>query len=446
MTTKNLETIHVAYAFDDNYAEMSVVSMVSLLANTECNIYIHVLENRLSEENKAVLESLTNRHHNLRLSIYHLEPDLSFMITDNYLSPETYFRLCIPETIPNIARIIWIDSDTIMRRDIAELWDTDLKGNIVGMCIDAGNNLTEFHHRKEVLEINDDNFYYNAGVMLIDVGKFKNFDVLGKIEITESRLYKRVQDKKLTWYADQDIINYLLQGKICALAPKFNFQDAFYPIYRSPMVDNIDNHSLTDWVEAFQNPVISHFVGVQKPSKITRYRMGALGWKVYYEYKALSPFADVEKDNSGIANYDRREEKEKEGLLDRVSFIENHFYEIFLQTADFVAKTIGNRKLAIWGAGVHTRCQMVVLASKGIAADLVVDGTTDKQNTKVFDYVVQNPAMLNGKSGEYFVLLTMEQMKPANTVFGILKEYGYVETRDCLHTYKSTWEFMNERL
>jgi hypothetical protein len=88
---------------------------------------------------------------------------------------------------------------------------------------------------------------------------------------------------------------------------------------------------------------------------------------------------------------------------------------------------------------------MAVFAANDVYADVIVDGMPEKQGAKVFHHTVQVPEILNGKSKEYFVLLTMEQFRPASVVSKILESYGY-DKSTYKHVYAPIWEVLNEEL
>jgi len=68
----------------------------------------------------------------------------------------------------------------------------------------------------------------------------------------------------------------------------------------------------------------------------------------------------------------------------------------------------------------------------------------EKQESTIFDYRVQNPEILNGKSDAYFVVLTMMNQKPAQQVAEILKMYGYKQDQ-YHHIFMPLWEQINEK-
>lgn len=52
------------------------------------------------------------------------------------MSVETYYRLIIPEIMPNYHKILYLDCDMVADHDVAELYDFDLKGAVIGAAKD----------------------------------------------------------------------------------------------------------------------------------------------------------------------------------------------------------------------------------------------------------------------------------------------------------------------
>jgi lipopolysaccharide biosynthesis glycosyltransferase len=286
--------------------------------------------------------------------------------------------------------------------------------------------------------------YFNSGVMLIDLKKYSHMGFPGKAVGRIAELYKIYKENRIAWSADQEILNLLLCDEILPLPPKYNLQ-SFYTLYTESLYSENANYSLRDWKTALETPVIIHFISNLKLSKITRQYMPGIFWECYYKYKALTPFADEENDARRITAYSKREKATERGLLDSQTYILNKWRPLFTELALNLPNFTKGKKLVLWGAGAHIKILMVVLATKNIYPDMIVDGLPRNQGKNAFHYKVQNPALLAGRQNEYFALLTMEQKKPATAVANILREYGFDEDGYC-HAYRRAWEVLSEEL
>ena len=125
-------------------------------------------------------------------------------------------RLALPELFPGYDRVLWLDIDTIVRKDISELFRIDL-----GQCYMAA--------AEEPMRSKRPFMYFNSGVMLMDLRKLRG-------EMMH-RLISRVNSVPMD-FPDQDAINILCQGYIKPMDPYYN--------------SNV-------WIVEVDDPAIMHF-------------------------------------------------------------------------------------------------------------------------------------------------------------------------------------------
>lgn len=441
------ETIHVAYCLDDGYTEPTCVSMASMLANTRSNVHFHVISNRLSDENKAILSSLAERFPHGEWSFHSVEYDTSNFVLDSkiHLSIEAYYRFFIPKILPELERIIYIDGDTVIVGDILELWNEDLEEKIVGVIHDiqlAG----DYKERLKIFGFNDW-YYFNSGVLLLKLKEFSKLYTLETLPTIINDLFPKFKDIKLGWFADQEVLNYLLNGNNCVkfLNVKYNLE--VHDIDAYSILHSYDQscRSLAEWTEANKKPVIIHYAGSRKPWHLKNNMILSVNWCLYYKYKALTPFCNP-LDEKRIAEYERRKKFTRaEALLPTNVYIRLFWRDIFKDSAENVKRIIGNRKLAFWGAGLHITHVMSIFALHDLYPNVVVDGLAVNHGKKVFEYTVQPAEILKGKSDKYFVVLAMETKPARDAVIKILKEYGYDEN-GAMHAYAEAYKRENKPL
>ena len=109
-------------------------------------------------------------------------------------------KLALCEVLPEEKRVLWMDVDTIVNRDIGELLDMDLEGKYVGAA-------------EEPIRRKDPFRYYNTGVMLMDLEKLRDG--------TADRLIRLANERRMT-FPDQDAVNLLLQTEIKEISPEWN--------------------------------------------------------------------------------------------------------------------------------------------------------------------------------------------------------------------------------
>ncbi|KAJ6815458.1 putative galacturonosyltransferase 13 [Iris pallida] len=98
----------------------------------------------LTRENVPVLEAIEN-HHGVR-NHYHGNHVIGTNVTDNprvfasklqarspkYISLLNHLRIYLPELFPNLNKVVFLDDDVVIQRDLSPLWDIDLEGKVNG--------------------------------------------------------------------------------------------------------------------------------------------------------------------------------------------------------------------------------------------------------------------------------------------------------------------------
>lgn len=209
---------NICYATDENYIMQAAVSITSLLSNNkEHSIKIYILDNNISSESRDILTEHVQKYGQC-IQFYNVNEKLSALANANvntyggYGSYAAYARIFIRELLPTeIARVLYIDCDTIVHGDIEELYSWDLRAKTFGAVRDITNS-----KYNSTIGLKKTDIYFNSGVLLIDLKKWDSNKYLQKIinHITTVRSeYQNV---------DQDIINIVAHNDICTLDPKYN--------------------------------------------------------------------------------------------------------------------------------------------------------------------------------------------------------------------------------
>lgn len=157
---------------------------------------------------------------NIRFIDVSLEDFAGFPLNIRHISITTYARLKLGEYIADCDKVLYLDTDVLVRDGLKPLWDTDLGGNWVGACIDLFVERQEGYKQK--IGMADGEYYFNAGVLLINLKKWRRHDIF-KMSCEWVEQYKDVMQ-----YQDQDILNGLFKGGVCYANSRFNFMPTNY--------------------------------------------------------------------------------------------------------------------------------------------------------------------------------------------------------------------------
>jgi lipopolysaccharide biosynthesis glycosyltransferase len=204
--------INILFSCDTNYAIPMTVCITSIFENNKENqIDIYILYSSLSEQQKKILIDLANQY-NQNINLIPA-PEYYFSTAPTLRwTKETYYRLLLNELLPqNLHRIIYIDCDTIVINSLLDLFNLNLGEYYIAALLEEYSLV----HRKR-LGLKEPGDYYQAGVLLFDLNKCRT--ILNYDKATEIINFLGEKLKVV----DQDVINFIFDGKIKSLDKKFN--------------------------------------------------------------------------------------------------------------------------------------------------------------------------------------------------------------------------------
>lgn len=219
---EKMNKIPVFYACDDNFVKYTMVSLQSMMdhASKEVQYEIHVLHTNISEEMQKKMYAMENANFSVQFDhvTEYLHSVQEKLPLRDYYSKTTYFRLFIAEMFPEIDKAIYIDSDTVVLGDIAQLYAYDLGDAYVGACKEQVMIQEDVYgtYVEKVLGVERDN-YFNAGMLVINCEQFRKNHVLEQfMELLPMYNFVVTQD--------EDYLNLICHNKVCWLPQKWNVE------------------------------------------------------------------------------------------------------------------------------------------------------------------------------------------------------------------------------
>lgn len=190
----------------------------------------------------------------------------------------------------------YLDADTVLYADVAELYDTDLCGAAVGAVRDTAvlSSLVAGYPRRQLrklqpLGLHDPFHYFNSGVLVLDLDRMREEDA-------EVRLLHVIEEhNELLEHPDQDALNIVFHRQIFPLPVEWNYHFQF-ELGKNGLeescagtefagVSNI--HATCSWK-------LFHMIGSKKPwlfpEKSEEYIVSAaVWWKPAMETASLRP-------------------------------------------------------------------------------------------------------------------------------------------------------------
>ena len=215
-------SINILYCFDENYNLQALTSMNSLLDEVSEKVDIYIIHN-----NPDSFNSLSNNiesHKNTRsINIMKFgKENLNFPnVANSHVSEATYYRLFIERLLPNtLNNVLYLDADIICIADpikeIKENFNNLSNTKTTVASVFENFSPTEIKELEKRLNINGNN-YFNAGVMFIDLEKWRK----KSIESLSLKIIKE-KNKELKFW-DQDILNIIFNDDVSEISNSLNY-------------------------------------------------------------------------------------------------------------------------------------------------------------------------------------------------------------------------------
>ncbi|HFU3704350.1 TPA: glycosyltransferase, partial [Streptococcus suis] len=210
-----MRKINIAFSINDNHCPY-VFFTISVIKKYSDNLNIYVLHTDLSDKSKDTLKTLESERVSIHFVTINKDLFVDLPLTLAGITIETYYRYLLPEILVDCDKVIYLDSDLLIRCDVKELWDIDVSQHYLAGVneIDIINRFTD-HKLKLGFEI--DELFINAGVLVCNLQKMRRDKIAQHLFQETERL------KGISRFQDQDVINVALQGKIAELPLAYNY-------------------------------------------------------------------------------------------------------------------------------------------------------------------------------------------------------------------------------
>ena len=239
------ESVPVISAIDANFVPVYSVFLASLLAHSNPNRFydLILLTENVSAEAIHVFQAQIRPYKYVSLrSVDMTDYPVPFLDKVGFKKP-AFFRLIMPELLPEYTKAVYLDTDTILLEDVAVLYDTLSYGfaavisditmhaysnnpEVTEDYLGSYGNMSTYWDKYLNLSTKAKAAYFNSGVMVFDLEKMRRANIVEKI-MTLLRTKPFI-------FVDQDILNIAFDGDVQKLSLKWNFFQALNPKLEYP--------------------------------------------------------------------------------------------------------------------------------------------------------------------------------------------------------------------
>lgn len=279
-------TIEIACSADEPYLPHVSAMLHSLLSHTHRRpLHVWLVHGaELSDEGRARVSDVVTVLGATLDFLYIPERALAGFSLKKF-HPASWYRILLPDFLPQVDRVLYLDADIIVADDVLPLWETDLGDKLFAAVANPLHPFIPDWPRTE-LGLADPLDYLSSGVLLMDL---KRMRAEGLIE--QLREYSAAHpDNRLP---EQDALSYVARGRWLRLHPRWNLQGIFYdyPPSRMPYPE-------PQVRDALERPAMIHFCGWFKP---WQYAGDHPRRELYFEHLRRTSWPERPLDNSGLA-------------------------------------------------------------------------------------------------------------------------------------------------
>jgi lipopolysaccharide biosynthesis glycosyltransferase len=287
-------TLQLACASGEDYAPHVATMVHSALEHRDgLELHVHYLHPGVRA---ATLERLAGmvaaagaRFDAHELGAARLEglPDMA----DRGITRTMWLRIFLPELLPEVERVLYLDADVIVVDSLAPLWATDLGD----ACLGAVTNVFEPWWRGYAERLGvDPDVYFNSGVLLFDLARMR------REGITEELLAVTRADADGAINSDQDALNVVLSTRRHALHPRWNAMNSV--LHFDEAVDAFGAEAVE---QARSRPAIRHFEGPAE-NKPWHPRCAYADRELYLRHRAQTPWPKLPRVRPSLKDLWRR--------------------------------------------------------------------------------------------------------------------------------------------
>lgn len=321
--------MHVAFCCNSAYLDCTTVAIYSLLSHAKSHVTVNLIVHDVQNSAIEAIQSLVDGA-NASLKVIHVSNfDQHNWKKSAYWNEANYLRLMIPNLIQE-DKVLYLDSDLIVTRDLSELYETPFDGAwVVGAL--------EYPHlaAKYQIPIKPGEPIINTGVMLM------NLDALRQVSFFEKCIEIHHQYKAQIVWMDQCVINKCTEGRKKIVSNQWNQLIHAHLFNRASFASTISGKNailhfsgpIKPWMGWSNSYITEFWLGYAKKSPLNEVRIQEISSVPEALYKIFKLDEDRDFEASGqiknrLINSMTKSELANLGpLSDKTSLVRNGFAE-----------------------------------------------------------------------------------------------------------------------
>ncbi|WP_411330853.1 glycosyltransferase family 8 protein [Desulfovibrio desulfuricans] len=272
------EPVNIVFICDENYVIPTYVSIYSLVKNMDVNkkYNIFVVTNNLSKVSSSLFMGITCANVDITIVCCSNKFD-EFKINkkDFHVSTSAILKFELPQLLNTIDKVLYIDGDVIVQKDISEFFFTDIRDSYAGVIKDMKPILKYRPSVLTKLGIETHDGYFNSGVLLLNLKKMREDNI--------TEMLFEYRKNGLNFFMDQDALNVVFGNKVKYFDLYFNtlmtlFEE--FSIGQIKLYYGISDSSKSVF-DIIKKSYIIHFASKNKPWNFDNKKFDGI-WNRYF--------------------------------------------------------------------------------------------------------------------------------------------------------------------
>lgn len=246
--------VNLVYMSDSKYLPYMMTSLYSAIKNkNKTTVYnVHVIAQDFSKEDINKLKQLEQE--TVQIKIYPAEDkNLDMSHLGRFASFKISLqKLFISAYLQNVEKALYLDADTLVLKDLSTVYRTPLRGYYAAAVKDG--LMYQFPEHIKEIGLEWRNFYFNSGIMLLNLNKMREDDI-----IRSAIIYFNTHEEV---FGDQDVLNVVFADKVKPISYRYNCNSTFFEEKDAAFLSEFYGEPVPSTpLEVYKNAVILHFAG-----------------------------------------------------------------------------------------------------------------------------------------------------------------------------------------
>jgi lipopolysaccharide biosynthesis glycosyltransferase len=245
-------SMNIASVSDSQYALCATITFLSIVSNTKAFVRFFLIDVGIPEPKKRMIQNTLAKYSNCSLEFIPVNEVMFAKIADMRLREHThitkaaYAKLLFQYLLPDLDKVLYVDGDILATDDFADIYATDISACFLAACPDWGGDIKG--SAKARLRLSDSARYFNSGLMLINLKKWREANVFPYFKAWYRQFHY------LMLLHDQEVLNGVFADKVRILDARWNIQRSIMSSY---FIENAEGITMTKGAY--------HFTGAFKP-------------------------------------------------------------------------------------------------------------------------------------------------------------------------------------